>query len=136
MAGDYRTLQPAQPLIAGVARYYRARVNVLGVLPIKGHRGWATPGNETTCPGDAGLAAVIGAIYAHTVAQEVGMTDQEIKDIIDLAIKVQVLDPLAAHQAEHEERGHDGVKGAMAAHITGHKGQGNPIADPTFNPFA
>lgn len=79
MAGDYRVLRPAQPLIAGVARYYRARVNMLGVLTIKGHREWATSGNETSCPGDAGLAAVIGAIYMTAVAQEDDMTLAELE---------------------------------------------------------
>ena len=60
----------------------------------------------------------------------------QIKELIDRAIQEQVLTPLGAWQEKHEKDGHDGVKTAMAAHITGHKAQGQPILDPTFNQFA
>lgn len=148
MAGDYRTLRPAQALIAAVARYYRARVNVLGVKPIEGHRDWALPGNETTCPGDAGLNAVIGAIYAHTVAQEVGMTEQEIREIVDLAIQAQVRAPLEdgaflwqqgiEGRVSNVERVTSGLGGSFNIHIANHGmsgvfGPGLPPAD--LNPF-
>lgn len=71
-----------------------------------------------------------------SVWEDGGMTDGEIRTLIDAAIKAQVLDPLADWQRRDDER-HAGLQRLLEAHLRTHGGDApGPPIDPTpWNPY-